>query len=93
MIDRLRIELSPGWTSAVGDGFRHQIYGAHRWGIDNVSHDEVSKLAALLKGVGTLKMNLEAFPASIDVSPYVVADGNVNRIDRILVTVFGEDCR
>lgn len=93
MIDRICIELSPGWVSAVGDGFRHQVYGAHRWSIKNVGNDEVSKLTILLKSIGSLKVNLEAFPASIDISPYTIADKNVGRINDILVSVFGEDHR
>ena len=92
MIERIHIELSSMWSPVRDDKNRHHIYTGHRWTFNNVTLDEAKRLELLLKGVGSIHANYEAYPALIKIYPYATRDTNVSRIVDILAKVFGESC-
>lgn len=89
MYNLIYVELHATWVPVDSDVYRHQVYNGHRWSVSHASHEQVERLALLLRGVGSINEKLDAYPASIKVASALPTATVVDRIQDILDKVFG----
>lgn len=89
MYNLIYVELQATWVPVDSDTFRHQVCSGHRWSISHATHEQVERLALLLRGVGSINEKLDAYPASIKVASALPTATVVDRVKDILDKVFG----